>query len=134
MSKTTRRFAVGALVAAAAGYVTGILTAPKAGKETRKDIKKATSKALVEGEKQLKKLHSELKELVTKADKKLNSARGKAKTQLSAKLKAANKAKQKVRELLTALHDGDADDKELKSAIKNAKKARDHLKLFFKKK
>lgn len=34
------RFPLGALVGAAAGLVAGVLTAPKSGKETRKDIVK----------------------------------------------------------------------------------------------
>lgn len=34
------KFALGALFGAAAGLVTGILTAPKSGKETRSDLKK----------------------------------------------------------------------------------------------
>lgn len=37
MSKS--KLAAGALIGAAAGFVTGILTAPKAGKETRADLK-----------------------------------------------------------------------------------------------
>ncbi|MCA1806602.1 MAG: YtxH domain-containing protein, partial [Actinobacteria bacterium] len=38
MANKSGKFAIGAVFAAAAGYVTGILTAPKSGKETRKDI------------------------------------------------------------------------------------------------
>ena len=33
------KFAIGALIGIAAGFVTGILTAPKSGKETRDEIK-----------------------------------------------------------------------------------------------
>lgn len=33
------KFAIGALLGAAAGFVAGILTAPKSGKETREDLK-----------------------------------------------------------------------------------------------
>lgn len=36
------KFALGAVFAAAAGFVSGILLAPKSGKETRQDIKKAS--------------------------------------------------------------------------------------------
>lgn len=43
MSKA--KVAVGAVVGAVAGFVTGILLAPKSGKETRKDIKVAGVKA-----------------------------------------------------------------------------------------
>jgi gas vesicle protein len=34
----TSKFAIGALIGAAAGVVAGIMTAPKSGKETRDDI------------------------------------------------------------------------------------------------
>ena len=37
------KFALGALFGAAAGFVAGILTAPKSGKETREDIKRTAS-------------------------------------------------------------------------------------------
>lgn len=54
------KFALGALVGAAAGLVAGILTAPKSGKETRADIKaKAT-------------------EVKGKATNKVNEVKGKA--------------------------------------------------------
>lgn len=43
MSKKTSSFIVGAALGAAAGYATGILTAPKSGKETREDIKQFAS-------------------------------------------------------------------------------------------
>lgn len=38
------KFALGAVVAAAAGFVAGILTAPKSGKETRAEIKDSAVK------------------------------------------------------------------------------------------
>ena len=46
--------AAAAILAAGAGYVTGILTAPKSGKETRKDITNHANNARIEAEKQLK--------------------------------------------------------------------------------
>jgi gas vesicle protein len=39
-----KRVAIGSGIAAAAGFVAGVLTAPKSGKETRADIKTATNK------------------------------------------------------------------------------------------
>jgi gas vesicle protein len=39
------KFALGAVFAAAAGFVTGILLAPKSGKETREEIKVNANKA-----------------------------------------------------------------------------------------
>ena len=38
------KFALGALFGAVAGFVAGVLTAPKSGKETRADIKNAANK------------------------------------------------------------------------------------------
>lgn len=133
MGKTGHKLAIGAVVAGAAGFVAGILTAPKSGKETRKDIKDTANKAIAEGEKSLKKLHSELNELIAKSTTKAKSIGEKASVEIKEKINSANKAKQKVREILTALHDGDADSKELKAAIAEAKMARDHLKNFLQK-
>ncbi len=133
MGKNTGKIAVGTILAAAAGYVAGLLTAPKSGRETRKDLQKAASKALTEGERQLKKLHSELASLIDKAGRKTKNLKGKARTELTAKLRAASTAKEKARAILTALHDGDADDAELRTALAEAKLARDHLKAFLKK-
>ena len=67
MSKRSRNFALGTAVAAAVGYLAGVLSAPKSGKETRKDIARTASKARIEGEKQLKNLHSELNILLEKS-------------------------------------------------------------------
>ena len=67
-----KAMATGALIAAGAGYLAGILTAPKSGKETRRDISKARS----DSEKQLKKLHSDLNGLIKEAETKTKQARG----------------------------------------------------------
>lgn len=46
------KVAIGAFIAAAAGFVTGVLLAPKSGKETQKEVKQAadTAKKKVAGE------------------------------------------------------------------------------------
>ncbi len=133
MGKRERNFAFGALIAAGAGYIAGVLTAPKSGKETRKDIAKNASKAKTEGEKQLKKLHSEINELIDVADKKSKTAKVKADKELQKALERAKEAKQKARLLLSALHDGDADDPNLKEVIKEVKAAKANLAKFLKK-
>lgn len=133
MSKDNRRFALGALIAAVAGYLAGILTAPKSGKETREDVKKTAGKAVREGEKALKNLHSELNVLIGKAEAKLKTLSGKANAELGTKLQAAKDAIAKARQILTALHEGDSESADLKAALKEVKTARDHLKIFLKK-
>lgn len=133
MDKRTKRFAIGAVVAAAAGYVAGILTAPKSGKETRKDIKDTAVKTYQTAEKELKELHTELSKLMDEASKKANEFKGNAQVNLDKAVSTAKVAKEKARELLSAVHEGDAEDKDLASAVKEARKAVEHLRGFLKK-
>ncbi len=128
--KNSGKLALGAAIGAAAGYVAGILTAPKSGKDTRSDIKDAANKAITEAEKNLKKLHSEIVPMIDEAKGKLGDLNGMAKSELSEKLKMAQNAKEKARQLLTALHEGTADDKELKAAVNEIKAAGTHLKSY----
>ena len=130
MSKYARRVALGTLVAAAAGYVAGVLTAPKSGKETRKDIQNTAIKAKKEAEKNLKQVHSELTGLITSGKTKAKTAKASAKNELEEALSKAQFAKDKVRVILSAVHEGDADDKDLKRALTEAKKAIQHLKIY----
>lgn len=129
MKKPYKKLAVGTLFAAAAGYVAGILTAPKSGAETREELKTNWQN----GEKQLKELHTELNDLLDEAKDKSLKLKGDAEVKYKEALDAAKKAKEKARELLSSIHEGDTEDKDLKSAIDDAKKALDHLKDYFKK-
>ena|ERR1044072_344392 len=130
MKNTTKRFALGTLFAAAAGYVAGILTAPKSGRETRKDIKETAEKTISETEKQLKKLHTELSELLIQAKSRGEKLTGKAREEMDVAVKTTHIVKEKAREILSAVHEGDADDKDLKKAVQESQKAIDHLKSF----
>jgi gas vesicle protein len=132
MKKNAKRFAIGTAVAVAAGYVAGILTAPKSGKETRQDIKDTTNKSINEAEKQLKKLHTELTDLIGQAKEQVNNTSGKAKTELESAINTTQTVKEKARELLSAVHEGGTDDKDLKKAVSEATKAINHLKSFLK--
>jgi gas vesicle protein len=128
-----KKFAVGAVLAAAAGYIAGLLTAPKSGKETREDIKSTAKATYAAAEKELKVLHTELNKLLDEAREKLGELRGAAKENLEHAMAGAKVAKEKARELLSAVHEGDADDKDLKRAIDEASKAVDYLKTYLKK-
>ncbi|HUC90236.1 MAG TPA: YtxH domain-containing protein [Patescibacteria group bacterium] len=133
MNKSAKSFAIGTVVAAAAGYVAGILTAPKSGKETRADIKVAAEHGIAEAEKRLKMLHTELGKLIEEAKVKAGELRGRAQVDIEKAVVTAQTVKEKARELISAVHEGDADDKELKKAIVEANKSVDHLKTFLKK-
>jgi gas vesicle protein len=67
MSQSSKKWALGAIIAGIAGYIAGILTAPKSGKETRQDIKDAAEQGMAEAEKQLKKLHTQMSDLLGQA-------------------------------------------------------------------
>ncbi len=125
--------AAGTFIAAGAGYLAGILTAPKSGKNTRKDISKTAGKARSDGEKQLKKLHSDLNELLKEADQKTKDARVKVSKELKEATEKAKLAKLKSREILSALHNGDAEDPNLQAVVEEVKLARTNLVKYLKK-
>ncbi|OGL29357.1 hypothetical protein A3D14_01150 [Candidatus Saccharibacteria bacterium RIFCSPHIGHO2_02_FULL_47_12] len=130
MKDKTKKIALGAAIAGAVGYVAGILTAPKSGKETRKDIEKTTTKAWSETEKTLKSAHSELNDLLEKAKKEAGPLKDKAKKGLDEAVVAAVAAQKKAREVLSLAHEGATDDKELDKVVKDVTKAIDDLKTY----
>jgi gas vesicle protein len=134
MSKdsTGKKIAIGAAVAGVAGFVAGILTAPKSGKETRTDIKNAAVKAKSEAEKNLKNIHSELNTRLADVKAKGEELSGKAKEEYEMIVEKAKGAKEKVRQVLSSIHDGDAEDPDLKQALKDAKDSLKNLEKFIK--
>jgi gas vesicle protein len=130
VSKDGRKWALGTIFVAAAGYVAGVLTAPKSGKETREDIQEAAHHTASEAERNLKDLHNELDHLIDEATLKAENLKATAKKDVQAAAAKAAKAKEKVRVVLTAVHEGSAVDKDLQKATEDAKKAVDHLKKF----
>ncbi|HSX06903.1 MAG TPA: YtxH domain-containing protein [Candidatus Saccharimonadia bacterium] len=120
-----KKFALGALLSALAGYLTGLLTAPKSGKETRQTIKDKAAETYNAAEKELKKLHTELNDVISEVSDRIDSLRNKK--EVSDALDKGRDAKQKAREMLSALHDGEAEDKDLQKAIKDATAAIEHL-------
>jgi gas vesicle protein len=132
-SSTVKKLAIGTGVAAAAGFVAGVLTAPKSGKETRADLKSAASKSYVQTEKELKKLHTDLGKIIEDSRKHGGKLSDKAQQELGVVVEKAKTAKNKAREVLSAVHEGDADDQDLKRAVEDARAAIAHLKDYLKK-
>lgn len=129
-----KKVAIGSAIALTAGYVAGVLTAPKSGKETRADLKKAASKSAARAEKELKKLNSELDKTIKQAKATGAKASARTKQELDALTVKAKEAKATTRELLSAVRSGGADNKELDKAIKEANDSIEHLKQYLKKK
>jgi gas vesicle protein len=128
-----KRLAVGSTVAAAAGYVAGVLTAPKSGKTTRADIRAAAERSRNEAEKDLKRLHTELDKTIKDAKAGSDKLSAKAQKEAAELIDKAKDTKEKAREVLSAIHEGDADDQDLKRAVKNANTAVKNLRKYLKK-
>lgn len=129
-----RSLAIGTVLVAGAGYVAGLLTAPKSGKQTRKDLQRKALKAKTEAERKLKVAHSDLNQLLDETSAFTKTAKGKALTEIEKTRHQAEQVRQKSRELLSAIHEGEADDKDLQKSIDDVKKAADHLKKYLGKK
>lgn len=126
-----KKLAIGAAISAVLGYLAGILTAPKSGKETREDIKNKAHETYAAAEKELKKLHTELTDVIDEVSDRITSFRNSK--EVTTALDQGRDAKQKAREVLSALHDGEAEDKDLQKAIKDATAAIEHLRDFLQK-
>lgn len=122
-----KKLAIGAAVGVVTGFVAGILTAPKSGKETRKDIKDTANKVTREAEKKLKELYVDLTDVINKAKVVAKKEGAKVKKELLTALHVAEKTQQKVKEVLTAIRNGEADSPDLDKAVKEANAAKDHL-------
>jgi len=88
---------------------------------------------LAEAEKELKKVYSELVNILESAKAAGDKLSGTAKKELTDLLAKAGDTKEKLRAMLSAIHQGDADDKDLQQAIKDANTAIDHIKDYLKK-
>lgn len=123
MSKRSGNLAITGLIMAGVGYLLGILTAPKSGKETRKDIQRSAIKAKTDAEKKLKSVHKELNELVDRGTEQAKKLQTRAKGELDKAVNSAAQARDRAREMLSSLHEGESDDKDLDRAIKDANQA-----------
>lgn len=133
MKVSFKGLALGTVIAGAAGYLAGLLTAPKSGKDTRGDIRHAANNTITHAEKQLKRAHTELSDLLDEAKDRGGKARGRARAQYDDVTDQAASARQKIREIISAIHEGDADNKDLKKALADAQKATKHLRDYLKK-
>lgn len=132
MSKK-EKVAISALIGLGIGYVAGILTAPKSGKETRHDIYAAGVRTKAEAERRIKSLNSDLSDLISAAEEKFENAKASVRVGLGKAIDKAREAKSEARETLSSIHEGEVEDQDLKKAIADAQSAVDHLKSFLSK-
>jgi gas vesicle protein len=123
-----RGLAIGAIFGAVVGLITGFLTAPKSGKETREDIKEKADQLTENAEKELKVLYRELSAYADKVRKEIDIAAGKTKKELEGLQVKLEASKDSIKDLLSTIRDGGADDKTIKAVIKQAKELGKELK------
>ncbi len=130
---TKKKLALGAVAGALAGYVTGILTAPKSGKETRADIADKAGDIKDDAAAELKKADEELKELLQAAKDKTITLSSQARSEFNEAVATAKDAQNKASTILKAVRAGGADDPQLDKALKQARQAKKNLSKFLKK-
>jgi gas vesicle protein len=105
-----KRFGLGIIIGAVAGVVTGLLTAPKSGKETREDIKNKAGEIKGSAERKLKEAHKELGKLSDEAKLKAKELQGKAKEEAEELGKKADELRERVKAAITSIKSGDDDN------------------------
>jgi gas vesicle protein len=133
MSKRLKRLAISSGLAGLAGYLAGLLSAPRSGKQTRRGLKHVTDKSRYQFEKDLRVLLKELDSIISEAKKSGNEMSSKTEKELKLVVEKAQTNKEKIRELISAIHEGDAEDDDLKRTIVSANSALEHLKDYLKK-
>lgn len=128
--KKGEKFFLTALIASITGYVAGILTAPKSGKETRKDIHDKAQKAKIDSEKKLRELYGELTATIKTVEAKARTLKGTAKGELTELLDKAVGVKERTKHVISSVREGDNDDQDLQQASEDIRKAIDHLKSY----
>ncbi|OGL25893.1 hypothetical protein A3E49_00160 [Candidatus Saccharibacteria bacterium RIFCSPHIGHO2_12_FULL_49_19] len=129
---TGRNIAIGAAIAGAVGYVTGILTAPKSGKETRADVAAKAGDLKQAALEEVVQLQGELKDLLARAKSETIALSGKARAEFNEAVARAKDAQSKLTTMLKAVKAGEAEDPELNKAIKQARAATKNLSKYFK--
>lgn len=124
---TGRKIAVGSIIAGVAGYVTGILTAPKTGKQTREELADQAGAVKNSAENELKYLDIELREMIKSTKVKTIALSSSARAEFNESLAKAKDAQNKAAQVLKAVKRGEAADPELNKAVKQAKQAAKNL-------
>jgi gas vesicle protein len=130
--RTVRKIAVGSAIAGVAGYLAGVLTAPKSGKDTRKDIVNKAGALKYDAQDQLESAQAELTETLKNAKSKTITMGAQAKAEFNEAVVRAKDAQNKAATVIKAVKAGEAEDPELNKAVKQATQARKNLSKFLK--
>lgn len=104
------KLAIGAAVAAVAGFVTGVLLAPKSGKETRQEIKDGADKAKKKASAEVEHLKKEVSDKASKAKaaatEKVEEVKSKAEKVAKDVSKKADDVKSRLEKAVEGAQDG----------------------------
>lgn len=129
---TGRKIAIGSTIAGLAGYLAGVLTAPKSGQQTRHDIARKAGDIKEGSEDQLADLNDELKKLIKDTKVKTVALSSTARAEFNEAVVRAKDAQNKTAQVLKAAKAGEASDPDLNKAVKQARQAVKNLGKFFK--
>src|SRR4051812_24693522 len=110
---TGRKIAIGSTIAGLAGYLAGVLTAPKTGQQTRKDISKKAVNLKDDTEYQLMDLNDELKDLIKNTKVKTLALSSSARAEFNEAVVRAKDTQNKTAQVLKAAKAGEASDPDL---------------------
>jgi|SRR5579862_2271277 len=122
-----RKIAFGAALAGVVGYITGVLTAPKSGKETRADISAKAGEVKAGSLDQLEKTHKDLADALKKAQGKTKALGAQARVEFNEAVIRAKDAQNKTSAVIKAIKRGEAEDSDLNKAAKQARQALKNL-------
>lgn len=129
---TGRKIAIGSTIAGVVGYLAGVLTAPKSGEQTRKDIANKAGDLKDDAESQLVDLNNELIGLIKSTKIKTVALSSSARAEFNEAVVRAKDAQNKTTQALKAAKAGEASDPDLNKAVKQARLAIKNLGKFFK--
>ena len=128
---TAKKIAIGTAIAGVAGYLAGVLTAPKSGKETRSDIANKAGEIKQTLVDQLQDLSDSLHQLLKTAKAKTSGLSTSARAEFNEAVIRAKDAQNKATHVLKAVKNGESNDADLNKAIKQAKLAKKNLEKYF---
>lgn len=126
------KLALGAIIGGIAGYITGVLTAPKSGKQTRTDIVDKVESVKDGAENQLQDAVDELNGTINNLKLKGVALSAKARSEYDETLVKSKDAQNKATQVLKAVKAGEANDPELNKAIRQARQAAKNLSKYLK--
>jgi gas vesicle protein len=125
--KSGRKMALTAVVGGLAGYVTGVLTAPKSGKQTRNEIVDKAEAAKDGAEFKLQEAIDELNSTINNTKSKSLALGAKARSEYDESVVKGKDALNKASQVLKAMKAGEASHPDLNKAVKQARLATKNL-------